>query len=270
MVPSRFYVTPYYWDPVKNDQDKAPLQKDAWACYDLAVSGNHEEAQKIMLDWALGCREVVNGEAHFVMTFKGQLFLESYLMGDPAFWNSKVFSIWVERVYRKSAMKFYQDSDNQASWGILGTILSDLILGKSQEENRNRLWEHIEKSVGSGGVMVEEVKRTNSGIWYSYFSLAPLLRSCQLIDPSMSSLLIRPLNWLFSYCQNPTSWPYKPKTGFLGWWEKLWYPRADTLLLPKKDNWPANLFYEAGVHFNRSEWKNWGTPPWPGVNIFRR
>lgn len=56
-----------------------------------------------------------------------------------------------------------------------------------------------------------------------------------------------------------------------GIWERLFHASARELEHPRRDDWPANLFYVAGQFFDRPEWTAWGQPPpYGGVHLFRR
>jgi hypothetical protein len=262
VIPGRLYITPYYRDAVQNEKDQAPLEHYAALAYDEARWGDPREAQDILGRWGRTCLEVVNAEAEFAMTYWGQLFLEAYLLMDPREWDSEPFIIWVDRVYRPCAWKAYYKYNNHGSWGILGTALAYKVLGWDTHSIHSRLVEHISNNVSDSGVMIHEIKRTNSGMWYSYFSLAPMLRACQVLNvPGFAELLRKPLAWLFGYCQAPETWPYRLPGGFRGWITKMLYPCADEVEIPKPDNWPGNLYYAAGRYLEVPEWAAWAPPP---------
>lgn len=262
-IPERFYVTPYYKNRTQHDLDTAPLFRDSHRAYDV-------QRTDIIQAWALGCSEVVNKEAKFTMTFMGHLFLETYLSTDTDSWNSGVFPPWVEYVYKPCAETFYWKANNQGSWGILGCILSDIVLGRDCKRHEQRIAQHMSYSWDELGVMTQAVKRTNSGIWYSYFSLAPLLRACHLLKSPLIEYLKVPLRWLFHYTLFPDKWPYRPRTGILGWLQRMLYPHSDKLELPRRNDWPANLFLAAGQHFGEQEWIDYAQRPFnEGIHIFR-
>jgi len=268
-IPDRLYITPYYKDPVQNEIDQAPLEHYAALAYDEARWKDPLEAQDILGRWGRTCLEVVNSEAKFAMVYWGSLFLEAYLLMDPVEWNSEEFLIWVDRVYRPCALESYYKTNNHGSWGILGTVLADLVLGKYIGPHQLRLAEHIQGNIESDGSMPREDRRTNSGPWYRYFSLAPMLRSCQLLGSTGYAEMLRPalVNY-FQYCLNPESWPYRLPGGIRGWfWRKL-YPCADELEIPKPDNWPGNLYLAAGRELDVPEWIAWAKPPF-WMNIYR-
>jgi len=268
-IPDRLYITPYYKDPAQNEKDQAPLEYWAALAYDEARWKDPLEAQDILGRWGRTCLEVVNPEAEFALTYWGSLFLEAYLLMDPREWNSEEFLIWVNRVYRVCAWKSYYKTNNHGSWGILGTVLAYKVLGWDDWSCRSRFAEHVMDSSDDNGVMVQEIKRTNSGMRYSYFSLAPMLRTCQLLDaPGYAEVLRKPLAWLFQYCLAPETWPHKLPKGIRGWvWRKL-YPCEDEVVLPRQDNEPGNLYYEAGKYLDVPEWVAWAKPPF-WTNIFR-
>ena len=73
--------------------------------------------------------------------------------------------------------------NNWADWGRFGSLLAASFLDDPKEVARNvelvksDLWDKI----ATDGHMPEEVVREANGIWYTYFSLAPLTASCWLI-----------------------------------------------------------------------------------------
>ena len=82
--------------------------------------------------------------------------------------------------------------------------------------------------------MIEEVKREKNGIWYTYFSLAPLTASCWVIYNQTgedlftiqkdSASIKKALDYLLYYNQHPQEWKYfkDPATGHtyteVGFW----------------------------------------------------
>jgi hypothetical protein len=278
-APDIFRVADAYDNPEQAIIDKALIQQDAWGCYDAAIRGDYQEAQKILLDWALHCREVQGKESRLVMSFKGQLFLESWLIMKDMDWNKMVFPPWVYTVFRPCAESIYWEGNNQGAWGILGCVLSDMVLNKGKVSIRryDRISEWLDDAIAPDGTMKIEILRTNSGMWYSYFALAPILRACQLTRHPRIDDLRKPLAWLFNYCLNPDSWPYKPRQYF--WWlfprlQRKIHPYEDKVDIPRDNDWAGSLYSEAGRYFNVPEWSAWAKPwpndpPYPGVNIFR-
>jgi hypothetical protein len=265
-APERLYITPAYLDPAQAQKDKAQLEVDSLWAYDRTVDGYADTAIAILDDWATHNKVLVNHEAKLIMTFKGILFLEVYLLlGKP-----ESFPSWVEKVYRPGAQALYSEQNNQGAWGLLGCAMSDVILGRPTGTHLYRYAEFISKATDDVGKMKIEILRTNSGMWYSYFALLPLLRTAILLDAD-EWMLFPALKWLWQYVEHPETWPYKLKPGLRGWIQRMIHPCALDVELPRKDDWPANLYYVASTIFNRPEWAAWGDPPpYRGVHLFRR
>lgn len=253
-APAVFKVTPFYSDPARSQAESEILMDSACAAYDYSD-------YSVLADWALHCSSVSGREAKLVMLYWGSLLLETYLRIDPDSWNSGVFGPWVDTVFRDCVNRYYEAQDNKGSWAILGAILADMVLDQYPTKHLDRLNDHMFHSFNSRGVMIHEIKRTNSGIWYSYFSLAPMLRACQVVCESLARRLKAPLDWLFQYCLDPDSWPYRPKTGLLGRIQQMLYPHAPELDKPQRNGWGGNLYYEAGRMFSRPDWMDWAQPP---------
>jgi len=273
-APAHLYITPAYLNPAQADKDKAQLQQDSLWAYDQAWLGPDlwvEDPRHQLLDWATNNKSLVNMEANLVMSFKGQLFLEAYRLLTARWELPRIpeFEAWVKNVYRPGAEAIYPRYSNWGAWGLLGCTLSDIILKWDRSSNIFRFNQLISKATDDHGALWIEEGRTNSGIWYSYFTIAPILRVAQLL-PVDKYMLYDPLCWLWQYVVNPQSWPYKPKTGIWGFIQNIFKPHASQLELPRKDDWPANLYYVAGLIFDRVDWRTWGQPPpYKGTNIFR-
>lgn len=266
-APDTLFITPYYKNRDKHRADKLALETDAIQAYDSALRGDVDGAAKILVNWSIHCQNIANAEAKLVLTYMGQLFLEAYLLMDPDSWNSRVMLPWVERVYRRQAEIMAKYKNNWGCWGLLGLVLSDVILDVGKNQHFPDLWGRLKDSIGPEGQMVHEVTRTESGIFYSYFALAPLFRTCQLFG--YPDLVEKGLNWLFKYSVEPETWPYHAAHGFFAKIEQWLYPHSPSLVSPRRNTWPANLFAEAGAVLNNKEWMYYPDYPIYGVNIFR-
>jgi len=94
--------------------------------------------------------------------------------------------------------------------------------------------------------MRKEVWRTNSGMWYSYFSLVPLTRCALLLTkeygPYLFFELMDAYSWYSKYCLKPETWPYKPWPWIFGKIERVLFPCADEVELPTfSGRWPSDL-----------------------------
>ena len=268
IVPRRLFITPYYDDPERSELERMQLTLDSWACYDAAVAGNYDRTLEIILSW-MSCLECVNDEAKLVMLIKGQLFLEAFLLLPKALQEdtTTAFEFWLKHVYHKCVSRFWKASNNRGAWAILGFALECKVFDLRLSNYRWNMF--ISQATNSNGKLWIEAKRTNSGMWYSYYTLAPLLRASQLL--TVNKYMLRPaLDWLFFYVKNPDLWPFKPQRGPIGWLQRWWHPCADFREDPQPRGWPHNLYHVAGKMFKRDDWLQWGgEPPYEGVNIFR-
>jgi len=271
-VPDKLYVTPYYKNKYEYEASVHKLRTDAHKAYDAAFHRDVDTAANILLAWSLRCSEAVNFEAKLHLVWMGHLFLEASLLMPEDEWNSGVFAPWVDLVYREAVQSVYWDDDNKGSWGILGAILTDLVTKGAYFSHIDRLLRHMSQSWEDDGTLVHEVKRTNSGIWYSYFSLAPMFRACDLLsyEGVGPEMLLAPLNFLWTYTRFPNKWPYRLPRGFMGWFWKLLYPCSDKLEMPNPKDWPANLLLEAGKKLGIQKWIDYADLPLnDGIHIFR-
>ncbi len=273
-APERLYITPAYLDPVQADRDKLQLTQDTMWAYDRASDGYFETTRDILDDWATNNKVLVNHEAKLLMAFKAILFLEAFLLVDDGSHYPEAekgrFKAWVEKVYRPGAQALYSEQNNQGAWGLLGCAMADVILGRPTGKHIYRYVEFISQATDDVGKMKTEILRSNSGMYYSYFALLPLLRLAILLDAD-EWMLLPPLKWLWQYVEHPDTWPYKLKPGLRGLIQRMVHPCALQVELPRSNDWPAPLFRVAGRMFAITDWENWGDPPpWMGVHLFRR
>ena len=94
--------------------------------------------------------------------------------------NKQQYFHWVKNVYLKAATEIRTRANNWADWGRLGSILSAHLLDNTPEitENIRLIKSDLFHKIAQDGHMPEETNRGANGIWYTYFSLAPMTAAC--------------------------------------------------------------------------------------------
>lgn len=272
-IPRHLHVTPYYQDGEAHDRDLALIKACAHYAYDYARE-EPDNVARLLDRWSRDFGLPVNDEARLATVFLCQLMLEAYLRMDRPGWLEGQFRPWVRAVYRPCAEAEARANNNRGSWGLLGLVLSGLVLGEARFEWKEMALDHMASQWDCDGRMYEPPLRTRSGLWYGYFNLAPLLRVAQLGVVNLEELR-PPLRWLWQYCYSPWSWPYlKPPWPWrLPLLRRAWYARfpcSDTLDTPSRYDWPANLYHEAGLLLGVVDWCRYAQPPLNGgLHIFR-
>jgi hypothetical protein len=123
-------------------------------------------------------------------------------------------------------------------------------------ETVNYVIEHIKDrirdTIESDGHIPLETNRGASGIWYTYYNLAPLTAACQVAvnatdvdlfnytSPNDRSIRIA-LDCLFYYSEHPDEWPY--------------YEGEPSL--PDPHAWPGNLFMAMASIYDYGPYEDW-------------
>lgn len=226
-----FDVPGYYIDPELHRTNSRILQSDAFDAYACALAfrlgGEERYAEKakyFLMAWAGTNKKYSNYDGSLVMAYSGTAMVNaaSLLMeGDWQEAEKEVCLSWVKNVYQKACNEIRTRSNNWADWGRLGSLLSASLLGDKEEIHENiRLiksdWSH---KIAEDGHMPEEVRREANGIWYTYFSLAPITAACWVIyqeegidlfnvEKKEGQLLKSALDYLLYYSQNSKEWKW--------------------------------------------------------------
>jgi hypothetical protein len=234
-------------------------------------------ANEHLLHWALNMREAKGKESKFVLVYEGHKFLDAmdYLEGYGVYGE---FPPWLATIYLPIARKIaFTNKNNHGAWGWCAFLRAKRHLNQPISPYLDSLISHIKNAISPDGSMPYEIRRTNSGMWYVYFALAPYARVMfdflKYEEVDLFYMLEPALDWYFEYCKNPDSWPYRlPKSGFLRWLYKIFWPCSDEMLVPRPYDWPANLLEQLATRvFNRPDWLSWIEPPVMagGLNIFK-
>lgn len=244
-----FDVPGFYIDAKMHRQNSRILQSDAFDAYATGLafrlSGKQQYADKakeFLLAWANTNTRYSNYDGSLVMAYSGTAMVNAAsLVMEAAGWpeeEKEAVRGWVKNVYQKACHEIRNRSNNWADWGRLGALLSASLL-KDQADIQENIqliksdWSH---KFAEDGHMPEEVRREANGIWYTYFSLAPITAACWVvlqeegtdffdIDTPEGKSLKAALDYLLYYSKNPKDWK---------WFENPNPPRAG--------RWPYNLF----------------------------
>lgn len=244
-----FDVPGFYIDAAMHRRNSRVLQSDAFDAYACALAYRLSEQQEyadkaktFLLAWANTNKKYSNFDGSLVMAYSGTALVNAAnLLMDDASWTDDEKALvknWVGQVYRKACHEIRNRSNNWADWGRLGALLSASLLQDKEDIKENmRLiksdWHH---KIAEDGHMPEEVRREANGIWYTYFSLAPITAACWVIlqeegsdlfdtrTPEGKSLKAA-LDYLLYHSQHPKEWK--------------WYENPNP---PRAGRWPYNLF----------------------------
>jgi Alginate lyase len=245
---SDFNVPGYYVDAQTHRTNSKGLQTDAFNAYACALayqlSGEKRYADKsrdILMAWANTNKSYSNADGSLVMAYSGTaLIIAAELLYNYKGWKAKdqsTFRSWARDVYRKAAHEIRTKKNNWADWGRLGAILTAHLLDDNADmaENISLIKSDLFHKIAADGHMPEEVRRQANGIWYTYFSLAPITAACWVVLQAEGTNLFdwqqegrslqSALDYLLHHTQHPDEWK---------WFEN---PRPGS-----PQSWPGNLF----------------------------
>jgi hypothetical protein len=236
-----FAVPGYYDKPQEHRANSLALQQDAFGAYCSALayrlSGDRKYGEKAcyFLDaWSSVNKKYSEHDGVLVMAYSGSaLLIAAELLSDGAIRPKEDdFRSWVSSVYLKAADEIRTRKNNWADWGRFGSLLAASFLDNQSEveENVRLIKSDLFDKIALDGSMPEETKRGNNGIWYTYFSLAPMTASCWLVYNLTGENLFeserngtsvkKALDYLLYYNQHPAEWTWYdgPNTGVDGLW----------------------------------------------------
>jgi hypothetical protein len=260
------------------------LSEDAFAAYTLALAywlGPEEKRERyaessaaILNAWASTNRKITGFDGDLTACYCGvPLVLAAELLSGYEGWEEgdrEMFRRWLGKSLIKSANTIKRKKNNHGCWGVYVSLACNHFLDRQDAfgEDVRLMEKHIATMIDAKGELPAENKRTNSGMWYTYFALCPLTCGATIatnatgkdyfaVDGEEGKQLKAALDAFFGYCRDPNSWPYEKPGGLEGAIYNTFYPSADTVKMPRPNSWPGNL-YEAmlGV-YDEEEWERW-------------
>ena len=233
-----FSVPGFYVKPEEHRANSLAIQQDAFAAYCCALayrlSGERRYGEKALYflnAWAAVNKRYSEHDGVLVMAYSGSgLLMAAELMSDTRLWPAEeqaLFRDWVLSVYRPAVNEIRVHKNNWADWGRFGSLLAASYLNDTAEvaANVRLIKSDLSRKIASDGSMPEETRRGANGIWYTYFSLAPMTAACWLVYnltgenifvQEQDGVSIRAaLDYLLYYEQHPDEWPWHghPNTG---------------------------------------------------------
>ena len=237
-VPANFNVPGFYEDKAGFFAATHEMTADADAAYMMALAyqlnGDQnlaDRAQRILTAWARGNTGLSGHDGQLTMAYMGSgLILAAELLGNYSGWSADdrgAFQKWVRTVYLAQGVNPIKDRTNiWGEWGTFGAVIAahylDDAAGLGTETAR--LEHHIDEAIASDGHMPDETARGPSGIWYTFFSLAPMTAAARVIENSGGPNLFTwtspsgkridtALAYLFTALKNPSGWSFAQNPG---------------------------------------------------------
>lgn len=276
-------IPAYYRNAQASQEAKRPLSDDAYAAYALALAAHLGPPEKRdvyagkaieYLDaWATTNTKVAGSDGHLVMVYAGVPFVHAgELVYNCPEWSvpgRDAFKNWVQHVFRPSALHTRKKDNNPGDWGLFGSLCAAHFLDDRREFDKDvaRLKWRIEHTIADTGELPLENRRTNSGMWYTFFALAPMTCSAQVVQNTTREDIFRytasngrnikmALDRFFTYCEAPETWPYAKPGGITGFLPQLLHPSAGHVIYPEPA-WTGSLFEAMMPVFDEDSWEGW-------------
>ena len=233
-----FSIPGFYSDKEGHRRTSLALQVDGFSAYSCALayqlSGKTKYADKAVYflnAWAAVNKKYSQLDGSLVMSYSGTtLMISADLLKGYRNWQAKdveQFKWWTINVFRHAANTIRFRNNNSGDWSRFASILADTYLGDQDDLQQNiaLVKKDLFDKIAPDGHMTEEVKRQVKGVWYTYFSLAPLTASSWVIYNQTGENLFKAekdgasfkkaLDYLLYYNQHPEEWKFfkNPDTG---------------------------------------------------------
>ncbi len=280
-----FDIPFYYGDPAASQAAKEGLRQDAMAAYACALgyqlAGTREQREayaaksvEILSAWAGVNHSVSGSDGPLVVIYTGipLLYAADLVANDDAFdaASRAAFLAWVDEVFSPSASSIKDHVNNWGDWGTLGVVAADALHGDAAAlaSEAERIKVRIGNNINAAGELPEENKRTNSGMWYTFFALTSMTTAAQIIENATGQDLFSytspegrsfalALAREFHYAEHPDEWPYHLPAGIAGDAWRLVYPCDDTVQMPTPSGWPGSLFEVMSDRYQQPDWESW-------------
>ena len=247
--PMADYNAHYFYGKNKTPSpSKDKLSKDAFAAYTLALAYQLDVSEKrasyadkaveILNAWATTNRKISGFDGNLTACYCAPpMILAAELLSDYEHWNQQdqnSFKKWISNTLLKSANAIKHKKNNHGCWGLYTSLACHHYLDDVMAFQKDTaiLEKQIASLIDKKGEFPAENKRTNSGMWYTYFALCPLTCSAHIATnvteknyfnsstPNGRSLKLA-LDSLFNYCKNPDSWSYEKPAGLKGFFYNI-------------------------------------------------
>ena len=182
-----FSIPGYYKKPEEHVRNSRSLASDAFNAYSCALawqlSGEKKYASHALYfinAWSLINKKYSEYDGQLVISYTGTaMVMAAELMRNYQGWkksDKQLFTKWLTSVFRKATNEIRIKKNNWADWGRFGSSLADYYLDDTidMDENIRLFKSDVFNKIDNDGHMPEETRRGANGIWYTYFSLAPM------------------------------------------------------------------------------------------------
>ncbi|MFP4356243.1 MAG: alginate lyase family protein [Phycisphaerae bacterium] len=274
-----FNVPGAYIDHPGHQRALAALAGDARTAYSCGIAWQLEtdedrrlrharKAVEVLTAWAETNKQASGHDGDLCMAYAGTgLLFAAELLDSCEVWaraERDAFDLWVQSVFLASCERIVHRENNWGDWGILGCIAGHRLLGDESAVDGyiQRLRGRIDHGIHPDGTMPLEIQRGPTGIWYTYFALAPLTAACQIafnaraVDlfsyvPPAGGGIEAALDYLLAYCNRPADWPH--------------YDGDDLVNAPTPETWYGTLFEAMAGVYNKPAYADWVSPARPAM-----
>ncbi len=260
----------FYSDKKTHREMAMHLQTDAFGAYSTALayvlSGEKEYGNKALYflkAWATINKEYAELDGSLVLSYAGPgLMIAAGLLRDDKLWkrsDKRQFDEWTKNVFLKASHSIQYRNNNSGDWSRFATLLAASYLRDTVDfrNTTNLIKKDLFDKIAPDGHMIEEVKREGKGLWYTYFSLAPLTASLWTIYNETGENLFfleregasvyKALTYLKYYVAHAQEWP--------------WFKNPDVADLNTITGfWPPNLFESMKDVYKDSTFDDFAAP----------